>query len=176
MSVLSTNQPQYLNRIGHYIWGGALTLQRSIVVVLGIYTIILMVMQVIFRYFLNVSLMWTEEFILYMVFWFYLIGASLCAHEGTHLHSGAAQIFLRNHPRILNSIKISAALLSVGLSILFTFWGFSNFTWALEVHHTSLQARLLYPYAMLSLVLGFALMAVYFLAEAVNLIRANNRL
>ncbi len=100
----------------------------------------------------------------------------VCLRNSSHFTPIRAAGLIKNHPRILNGIKISAALLSVGLSILFAFWGFSNFTWALEVHQTSIQARLLYPYAMLSLVFGFALMAVYFLAEAVNLIRANNRL
>lgn len=163
-------------RVGRFLWEGTLSFQRGVVIVLSMYTTLLMVTQVIFRYFLKLSIMWGEELILYLVFWFYLAGASLCTHDRSHIKGGAMQMFLGNHPRILNGINVSMALLSVGLSILFTFWGYEAFTFGLKIHRKTVQLTLPYAYTQLSLVPGFALMAVYFFAEAIDLIRAGRRL
>lgn len=163
-------------RVGRFLWEGTLNFQRGVVIVLSMYITILMVTQVIFRYFLKLSIMWGEELILYLVFWFYLMGASLCTHDRSHIKGGAMQMFLHNRPRILNGVNVSMALLSVGLSILFTFWGYEAFTFGLKIHRTTVQLTLPYAYAQLSMVPGFALMAIYFFAEAIDLIRAGRRL
>ncbi len=177
MQVFAGNQALLsINRAGQFLWKGTLNFQRGIVIVLSLYITILMVTQIIFRYFLKISIMWGEELILYVVFWFYLAGASLCTHDRTHIKGGAMQMFLRNHPRILNSVNVSMALLSLGLSILFTFWGYDAFTFGLEIKRTTVQLTLPYAYTQLSLVPGFALMAVYFFSEAVDLIRTGRQL
>ena len=157
------------------LWDGALTFQRSVVILLSLYSVILIVLQVIFRYFLELSIMWVEELTLYMVFWFYLFGASLCTYDRTHIKGGIVHVLFRKYPRILNSFDIGIAFASLALSVLFTIWGYQAFVFGLEIHRKTVQLTLPYAYAQLSLVPGFGLMAIYFLYEAIDRIRLGSR-
>jgi TRAP-type C4-dicarboxylate transport system permease small subunit len=153
------------------LWNGLLTLQRVAVAVLGIYVTVMIVLEVVFRYFLNVSIMWVEELTLYLVFWLYFIGASLCTYDRSHIKGGAIQLILRNRPRALLDIEISMVFLSFGLCVLFSVWGFQTFLYSFEVHRRTVQLNLPYAYARLSLVPGFGLMALYFFSEGLDLIK-----
>lgn len=161
----------WLKRAGRMIWDGLLLPQRIALVVLSLYTSGLIVAEVIFRYFLHLSLLWVEELTLYVVFWFYLMGATLCTHERTHIKGGAVHLILRNRPKAHGVFRIGGAVLSLGLSSLFIFWGYEAFAYTLGVGRTTVHLYLPAAYAQLSLVPGFALMALYFLSESIDLIR-----
>ena len=155
----------WLKKIAKIIWGTPLTLQRIILIVFSLFVITLIVGEVVFRYFLQMPVMWFEEIILYLVFWFYIAGAAYATYEHSHIKGGIVQIFIKNHPRVLACFQSGAAFLCLGLSSLLTVWSYNNFIWNLETGSRSTQLVLPLAYAQLSLPIGFILMAVYFFAE-----------
>ena len=161
----------WLKKIAKIIWVTPLTLQRIILIVFSLFVITLIVGEVIFRYFLQMPVMWFEEIILYLVFWFYLAGAAYATYDRSHIKGGVIQIFIKNRPKVLVCFQAGAALLCLGLSSLLTVWGYTNFIWNLEANSRSTQLFLPLAYAQLSLPVGFILMAVYFLAEFIVSVR-----
>lgn len=172
MSLFIGKKPSpWLERVARGAWQVPIGIQRAVLVVGCLYTSSLIVVEVICRYFLHLSLLWVEELTLYIVFWFYLMGATLVTHDRTHIKGGAVHMILRNKPKTLDSFRLGVTLLSLGLSFLFIFWGYETFIYTLGVGRTTVHLYLPAAYAQLSLVPGFALMTVYFLAEAIDLIR-----
>lgn len=115
--------------------------------------------------------MWWEEIVIYTVFWFYLCGAAYATYERSHIKGGVVQLFIKGHPRVLASFHVGVALLCLGLSGLFTVWGYNNFIWNLEIESRSTRLFLPLAYSTLSLPAGFSLMAVYFLTELIDSVR-----
>ncbi len=161
----------WLKKIAKIIWVTPLTLQRITLIVFSLFVITLIVGEVIFRYFLQMPVMWFEEIILYLVFWFYLAGAAYATYDRSHIKGGVIQIFIKNRPKVLVSFQAGATFLCLGLSGLLTVWGYNNFIWNLEANSRSTQLFLPLAYAQLSLPVGFILMAVYFLAEFIVSVR-----
>lgn len=158
-------------RAGKFLWNALLIPQRVVLVVLSLYTTGLIVASVIFRYFLHASFLWVEELTVYVVFWFYLMGAALCTYERTHIKGGVVHLVLRDRPRILRGSRTATTLLSFGLCVLFTFWGYEAFAYTLGGERATIHTRLPQAYAQLSLIPGFAFMSLYFLAELIDSIR-----
>ena len=161
----------WLKKIIKIIWGTPLTLQRITLIVFSLFVITLIVAEVIFRYFLEIPLMWFEEIILYSVFWFYIAGAAYATYDRSHIKGGIIQIFIKNNHRVLACFQSGVALLCLGLTSLLTVWSYNNFIWNLEMDSRSTQLFLPLAYAQLSLPVGFILMAVYFLSEFIVSIR-----
>ena len=159
---------------GRLVWEILLKLQKVLAVVLALYIAALVVAEVIFRYFLHLSLLWLEEIVLYAVFWLYFIGIALCTNERTHIKAGLMRVIFKGRPKILNSIELAVTLLSLGLSCYSIYWAYDAFIVAIEVHKTLIHLRVTTAYAILSLLPGFILTAIYFLAEAVHLARNIN--
>ena len=165
---------QGIEKVGRKTWNALLVPQRAILVMLCLYTSGLIVASVIFRYILHISLLWVEELTVYVVFWLYFMGASLCTYERTHIKGGVMHIVLRNKPRVLITIRTFIAFLSLGLSVLFIFWGYEAFAYTLESGRTTVHTLLPQAYAQLSLIPGFAFMSLYFLAELIDSIRGRS--
>ena len=172
-SVIGNKIPSWLKRTGKIIWEALLAIQRVSGITLSLFTGGLIIAMVLFRYFLHIPLMWVEEICLYVIFWFYLFGASYAAHKRIHIVGGAIQIFFQNKPRVLGSIQVGTSAIATGLSCLLAFWSFGTFHWSIFGTGPPLTMQLFLPlaWAQLSLVIGFALMALYFLAEFIESIR-----
>jgi len=147
-----------------------LNLQRAFLVIYSLFVASLMVIVVICRYFLQIPVMWFEEIILYSVFWFYLLGASYATYERSHISGGVVNQLLKEHPKVLAGINAGAALFCTSLSALMTSWAYTNFMWNLQTNSRSTQLFLPLAYSVLSLPVGFILMAIYFLVEFISLI------
>jgi len=103
------------------------------------------------------------------------MGAALVTHERTHIKGGAIHMLLRNKPKILNSVYLGVTILSLGLCCLFTIWAYGTFEFSLGSGRITVHTRIPYAYAQLSLIPGFILMAIYFLSEAIDIIRGMRR-
>ena len=77
-------------------------------------------LQVIFRYVLNLPLFWTEEFARYCLVWSSLLGSAVAVKRGQHI---AVTIFMeRLPPRLRRRLSI-IALLSVAAILTIILWG-----------------------------------------------------
>ena len=77
-------------------------------------------LQVIFRYVLNLPLFWTEELARYCLVWASLLGSAVAVKRGQHI---AVTIFIERFPPALRQGLTIIALLSVAAILTIIFWG-----------------------------------------------------
>ena len=161
----------WLQRTGKTLWKTPLILQRVVMVVSALWLSGLIVASVIFRYFLEMPLMWVEELSLYFAFWFYLFGAALATHERSHIKGGGLLMAFKKYPRFLGCFQSGIISISLGLSCLASVWSYDMFSWTLRVGTETAFLRLPEAYAQLSLLVAFPLISMYFLVELIDSVR-----
>ena len=77
-------------------------------------------LQVIFRYVLNLPLFWTEEFARYSLVWASLLGSAVAVKRGQHI---AVTIFMDRLPKALRRGLTIFALISVATILAIILWG-----------------------------------------------------
>ena len=77
-------------------------------------------LQVIFRYVLNLPLFWTEEFARYSLVWASLLGSAVAVKRGQHI---AVTIFMDRLPASLRRGLTIFALISVATILAIILWG-----------------------------------------------------
>ncbi|MBN1105356.1 MAG: TRAP transporter small permease [Deltaproteobacteria bacterium] len=78
------------------------------------------ILEVIFRYVLNLPLFWTEEFARYCLVWSSLLGAAVAFKRGEHL---AVAFFMDHLPERPRRFFAGAALLFIALILAVMTWG-----------------------------------------------------
>jgi len=152
-----------------------LNVQRTILIALGILAAALILASIVFRYFLNLPLMWVEELCLYLIFWYYIAGASYATYDRSHIRGGVIDIILKDRPKILSGFHAGASLVCLGLSCLLAVWSYYDFVWNLGLDSRTTKLFLPIAWAHLSLTVGFILMVVYFFSESVDSLRSVKR-
>ena len=77
-------------------------------------------LQVIFRYVINLPLFWTEELARYCLVWSSLLGSAVAVKRGQHI---AVTIFIERFPAGLRRALTIVALLSVAAILTIILWG-----------------------------------------------------
>ena len=77
-------------------------------------------LQVIFRYVLNLPLFWTEELARYCLVWASLLGSAVAVKRGQHI---AVTIFVERLPPTLRRGLTIIALISVAAILTIVLWG-----------------------------------------------------
>ncbi len=162
-----------LRRAAKVIWEIPLRLELGGMVALGMILTALVVSEVLLRYFLHLPQMWVEEVILYLLFWYYLLGAAYATHNRTHMKAGIVHLLLKNKPRAQGYLNLVLTLICLGLSCLLSTWSYQVFTWSLFANPMPRTIQLYLPlaYSQASLFVGFVLISLYFLEELVGQVR-----
>ena len=160
-----------MQRVARIIWEAPLNLQRVIMVLLALYLSFMVCFEVAVRYYVRAPILWVEELIVYVVFWFYFTGAVYATYKRKHIVGGVLHIFFKNKPRALGSFKIFAALICLGLCGLFTYLSYELFIYSLKVDPKTIHLMLHTSYARLAMLCTFPLMGFYFLIELIGSIR-----
>ena len=171
MSFIRKMPAPWLERTGSVTWKAILSLQRVVLILLGMLTAGFIIASVVFRYFLNLPLMWVEELCLYLVFWYYIFGAAYATYGRSHIKGGVLSLVIKNKPRLLGSFHAGATLICLGLSCLLVVWSYYDFTWNLRLDSRTTMLFLPMAWAHLSLTVGFILMGLYFLTELIDSLR-----
>ena len=89
-----------------------------VIVLSGMAVVVLL--QVIFRYVLNLPLFWTEELARYCLVWSSLLGSAVAVKRGQHI---AVTIFMERLPAVLRRGLTIIALISVAAILMIVLWG-----------------------------------------------------
>jgi TRAP-type C4-dicarboxylate transport system permease small subunit len=159
-------------RIGRVIGEALVGLQRVTLVVLSMYLTLLVVIQVIVRYFLRIPFVGgiLEELCIFVIFWFYFLGAVYSTYNRTYIQGGVVETFFKNS-RVQGYFKVGKALICLATSCLFAVWGYSDFLWNLKVNRITMMLFLPEAFSYLSIFVGFAMMSLYFLTESIESVR-----
>lgn len=160
-----------MQRVAKIIWEVPLNLQRVVMVFLALYLSFMVVFEVAVRYYVRAPILWVEELIVFVVFWFYFTGAVYATYKRRHIVGGVLHLFFKHKPRALGSFKILASLISIGLCVLFTYLSYELFIYSLKVDPKTIHLQLHTSYARLAMLFTFPLMGFYFLIELIGSIR-----
>lgn len=160
-----------LKRVGRIIWETPLILQRVVMIVLAVFLSFMVVAEVAARYYVHEPILWVEELILFVVFWFYFTGSAYATYKRKHIVGGVVHLFFKNKPKVLGGFSIMAALVSFSLCCLFIYLSYVLFTFSLKVDPKTIHLMLHSSYARLSLLVTFPLMGFYFLIDVIRTIR-----
>jgi TRAP-type C4-dicarboxylate transport system permease small subunit len=153
------------------MWETPLSIQRVVMVVLAIFVSFMVVAEVAARYYVHEPILWVEELVLFVVFWFYFTGSAYATYKRKHIVGGVVHLLFKNKPKVISSFNTIAALISLSLCCLFVVLSYILFTYSLEVDPKTIHLMLHSSYARLSLLVTFPLMGFYFLTELIRTIR-----
>lgn len=125
---------------------------------------ILMFIQVILRYVLNMPLMGIEELCYFPTVWLYLFSAVKASSERGQLVARVLEIFCKRQRSVLLLRGIAAFASSVIL-IWLTWWGYDYFKYAFRIQKETATLYLPWIYAEATVFIAMLLMTVYTLLE-----------
>lgn len=138
-----------------------------------IYSMIIMVLvvfiQVIFRYIVNDSLSWSEELVRYMFMWQVWLGASLGMRINEHIR---VDMFVKKLPRLGQCIMDIAVTIMILCFYAFLIWyGFLYLKDVIGKNMTSTALRLPLAVVYVSLPFGSVVITLRYIAELVRQIQ-----
>lgn len=154
------------------IWHFKLFLKRlTLVITCALFSIIVIV-QIVVRYFLLVPMHGLEEIAVYAAVWTYFIGGAYGAYERSHISASLMEMMIAGESA-RNWIKVLANAITVVVAVWTTVWTFKYFQWSLQLEPKSLELQAPLYWVHASMFVGLGLMAFYFAIElADNLLRA----
>jgi len=133
--------------------------------------VLLIFSQVWMRYVFHLPLLWVEEVAIVPAFWMYMTGAAYAAFERSHIKVDIVDIAIKS-PRRRLIIKFIASLITLGLAMLFVWWGYNFFTWDLVYNPQTYTLRFPIIYARCSIFFGAGILGgIYFWIETIDLAR-----
>lgn len=151
-------------------------IQKSIMVLASLTILTLVVVQVTLRYVFVRPLMGVEELATMTGFWLYFMGASWGTADRSHIKADLVNAFVKD-PRKLLWIQTGVALLSLGLCIFMTYWGWQYVLWGISRWQRSSTLMIPMIYSQVSIFICAVLMVFYFGVEFVdNLLKATGRI
>ncbi|MEX1299186.1 MAG: TRAP transporter small permease [Desulfotignum sp.] len=142
-------------------------IQRFFLFYLFLVLVVAMLLELMVRFFLKQSIFGLSDFIGFASVWLYAIGAALASYDRTHIKAEFVNVFAKS-PRVRNLCRLISALISAGMSVIFTKW-----SWDLCVYSVSVgEVTQAYPVPKVifqaSFFVGGILMVIYFLWEAAD--------
>lgn len=144
--------------------------QRGIIIASSLMLTGLMVAEIVWRYLLNMPLLWQQELALITVMWLYMMGVAAAGFERSHLKTEIVQVLLKD-PRKLRIIEALATLITVVMAGFMVYWSSDLFLWGLQHHQVTPIMGIPWVAAQSSLFLTGILLFIYFLRELLDRIR-----
>ena len=111
---------------------GLARVQRFIVMLLLIVIPLLVVMQVILRYVLQMPLMGIEEIMLFPTIWLYMLGGGVASHERDHIQAGILTLYIKKE-RSMAIFYLVRTVIAFLISCWLTYWAFKYFAYSFRV-------------------------------------------
>lgn len=111
---------------------GIARVQQTIVLVLLTIIPVLVVIQVILRYVLQMPLMGIEEIMLFPTIWLYMLGGGVASYERDHIQAGILALYIKNERRLAIFYFVRTVISTV-ISMWLTFWAFKYFMYSMKV-------------------------------------------
>ena len=154
------------------LWHFKLFLKRlTLAVTCALFSIVVLV-QIVVRYFLLIPIHGLEEVAVYAAVWTYFIGGAYGAYERSHISASLIEMMIARE-RHRDWVKVLANAITVVVAAWATIWTFQYFQWSLRLQPKSLELQAPLYWVHASMFVGLGLMAFYFAIELVdNLLRA----
>jgi TRAP-type C4-dicarboxylate transport system permease small subunit len=146
------------------LWEFKLGLQKLAMVVASAGFTVLVILEIVFRYFLFLPLHGIEELATYLALWTYFIGGAYGAYEGSHISASLLEMLVSND-RALRIIDVVVKAISAFIAGWMTVWTSEYLLWSIahKPHSLELQMPLYFVHA--AMAVGLALMTFYFVID-----------
>lgn len=161
----------YSSKIQNTIWKKILkiiiSLQRAVVLLIGIAVPLIVVYQVILRYVLKKPLMGIEELLVFFIIWLYMLGGSVASEQRNHIECGILTLYIKKDKsiKLFNCIK---SMFSVVICSWLTYWGYWYFGYSLKLWKTSDILHIPMFFGEGVIFIGFALMLFFGILELID--------
>jgi TRAP-type C4-dicarboxylate transport system permease small subunit len=159
-----------MKRLFMFTWRALDWAQQIVMVTTSVAIVLLILVQVVLRYFLMMPLMGVEELACLCGFWLYFTGAANGSRERSHIKADLLNVFIKNE-RVVCSVKAVVSFVLIVLAGIFTEWTISYFRWSLKSWERSPALSIPMVYAQASLMINAALMFFYFFIEFLDYAR-----
>ncbi|GAA2104682.1 MULTISPECIES: TRAP transporter small permease [Brevibacterium] len=149
---------------------GLLAVQRWIMFLSCALIIVGLFSEVVLRYAFGTSILGMNELIVIPALWMYFIGASYASHQGSHISANVLQVYLRGE-RARAVLRLVIAVISLGLALVFTWWGVLYLVSSAERGGTTSVFGLPLLLSQSAVTCGFVLMTLYALTEVLRAAR-----
>lgn len=143
---------------------------RPIVVVIGLGVALLLVVGIVARSVVGAPIFGLEEIMLLAIMWFYMLGAVLASHEGSHLKADFVNVMTEN-PTIRRVAAIIATIISIFASLAFCYWATDFLTFSLSRGQTTPVFAIPFWVSQASLPIAAILLTAYLIRDLVILLR-----
>jgi TRAP-type C4-dicarboxylate transport system permease small subunit len=167
---MDTASSSALKRIVFPIWYGMVKVQRAVLIVCSIFITLLVFGAVLMRYIFHYPGMEVEEIATLVAFWLYFTGAIYGAYDRSHIKTELIHLVLKR-PRQYAAAKSAASFITLVLTGILSYWGYTFFIWGIQKWARSPVLQLPMVYAQSSIFVGAVFMSFYFLVELVDNLR-----
>lgn len=150
---------------------GLARFQRTVVFFLLVAIPVLVVVQVILRYVLQMPLMGIEEILLFPIIWLYLLGGGVASHERDHIQAGILLLYIKKEKSI-SIFMLVRTIVAFLISCWLTYWAFKYFLYALRVWKLSSLLYLPLFFGECAMFIGLVFMTYFTFVELID--RYNN--
>lgn len=127
-----------------------------------------MLLQVVARYIFEISISGLDEITGHIAVWLYLMGAANGSFEKTQIKAEMIHLFIKNK-RILNCIRAMATTVGAVVAGYMVVWSYGYVRWSILKHEVTPTLQLPTVIFQFAILLGAALMVIYFVREAIDL-------
>ncbi|MFU8769185.1 MAG: TRAP transporter small permease, partial [Desulfotignum sp.] len=122
------NSPNPIYRAGMIL----VQVQRFFLFYLFLLLVVAMLLELLVRFFFKQSIFGLSDFIGFTSVWLYAIGAALASYDRTHIKAEFVNVFARS-TRVRNLCRLVSALISAGMSAIFTKWSWDLCVYSVAV-------------------------------------------
>lgn len=149
------------------VWVLKINLQKLIVALATISFSLLVFIQVIFRYFLDIPLFGLEEIAVYSAVWMYFIGASLAASSKFNMSASLVETFT-SPGRFRDSFEAIVMMITVLIAGIITYWGIEYLLWSFKVNPKSVELNMPMAFVYAAIPVGMGLSTIYYFIELIE--------
>lgn len=153
---------------------GIARVQQGVVLVLLTVIPVLVVIQVILRYVLQMPLMGIEEIMLFPTIWLYMLGGGVASYERDHIQAGILALYIKNERRLAIFFFVRTVV-SFIISVWLTYWAFKYFLYSMRVWKLSNLLYLPLFFGESAMFIGLLFMTFFTFVELIDRYNAVGR-
>jgi len=161
-----------LRKVAKILWEVPLSFCKVLMVSLSLVASGLVVVEVAVRYVVFSPQLWVEELTIYLVIWYYFVGAVYATYKRSHISCGIMHLFFSKRPKVMEAIHAVATTVCLSLSVLMVFLAHNQFAYSLQMNPRTIHLLLPLAYSRLAILVSFCLMVMYFFVELIGSIRS----
>ncbi|PSL14954.1 TRAP-type C4-dicarboxylate transport system permease small subunit [Marinobacterium halophilum] len=143
------------------------TTYRVLMLLAGFSLAALMCAQVIMRYFLDSPFAGIEEIAILLGVWVYFLGMGYASLTREHIQGGIVSLLVKD-PWKLKLLELAALVVSLVAALIFGYFACKYALFVIEKGRNSIYLRWPKGFWSASMIVGFSMMAICFLAQAVQ--------